>query len=234
MLPLAIHPPKSTANQLAQVLNDERSLFYLRALIKNILVGTARCKCDGLPVDWKEEVMDMLSSTSAMKGISWLGVTGNKLPNNQRVIVFSPKTYPNMKAAKWQKWASMSIPFFFKPIIVDSGWNVLVVYICFRWYCGWWRFQYELSIDMFDWKDSIGSRIPIYSYTLVSDWTRRNNLSFDQLKTKLALHRGLLVHLENYVGAFYNFIMENLNQSDLTKDDYRHRSISSELVSAKD
>ena len=160
-----------------------------------------------------------------------LYVTGTSL-NNQRVIVFSNETYPNMKVRDAVR-ASMSIPFFFKPIIVDSVGNVLKKPITgFHDIVVDGGFIANYPIDMFDWKDSIGSRIP-NPHTLGFRLDTKEQLEHDR-QNKVGLAPWPVESFRNYVGAFYNFIMENLNRSNLTQDDWsRTVSISSELVGAK-
>lgn len=160
-----------------------------------------------------------------------LYVTGTSL-NNQRVLVFSHETYPNMKVRDAVR-ASMSIPFFFKPITIDSGGHVLKKPI--NGFCDIvvdGGFIANYPIDLFDWRDANGNRVANAS-TLGFRLDTQNQFEYDQ-QNKGGLAPWPIDSFRNFVGAFYNFIMENLNRSNLNQADWdRTVSISSELVGAK-
>jgi NTE family protein len=160
-----------------------------------------------------------------------LYVTGTSL-NNQRVIVFSHETYPNMKVRDAVR-ASMSLPFFFKPVIIDSVGHVLKKSNqTFYDIVVDGGFIANYPIDLFDKKDSSGKRIP-NSNTLGFRLDTKNQLEYDK-QGKGVLAPWPIRSFKNYVGAFFNFIMENLNRPNLTPDDWsRTIAISSELVGAK-
>ena len=69
-------------------------------------------------IDKKLETDEITFAQLNQAGRPALYVTGTSL-NNQRVIVFSHESYPDMKVRDAVR-ASMSIPFFFKPVIIDS------------------------------------------------------------------------------------------------------------------
>jgi NTE family protein len=160
-----------------------------------------------------------------------LYVTGTSL-NNQQVLIFSHESYPNMKVRDAVR-ASMSIPFFFKPIIIDSVGSVLK------------RPNYtnhdivvdggfiaNYPIDLFDAIDSSGNRIPNPA-TLGFRLDTGDQLDHDRQK-KSGLAPWPILTFRNYVGAFFNYIMENLNRPNLTEADWdRTIAIRSSLVGAK-
>jgi NTE family protein len=160
-----------------------------------------------------------------------LYVTGTSL-NNQRVIIFSHETYPNMKVRDAVR-ASMSIPFFFKPVIIDSVGHVLnKPEIHEHDFVVDGGFIANYPIDLFDQKDSSGKRIPNPN-TLGFRLDTKNQLEYDRLNKNM-LAPWPIRSFRNYVGAFFNFVMENLNRPALTPEDWsRTIAISSELVGAK-
>ena len=86
-------------------------------------------------------------------------------------------------------------------------------------------------IDLFDTKDSTNKRIS-NPYTLGFRLDTHEQLGYDLERKGLA---PVTVHTtKNYVGAFFNFIMENLNRANLTDADWQRTvSIKAELVGPK-
>jgi NTE family protein len=152
-----------------------------------------------------------------------LYVTGTSL-NHQKVIVFSHESYPNMKVKDAIR-ISMSTPFFFKAIFIDSVGNVLKNRKS--------KMDYDIMvdggfisnypIDLFDTKDSTGLRIA-NSNTLGFRMDTEAQLRYDELGLGLAPIK--IKSLKNYIGAFYNFIMENMKRAWLTEEDW-NRTVSS-------
>jgi NTE family protein len=161
-----------------------------------------------------------------------LFVTGTSL-NNQKVIVFSYETYPSMMVKDAIR-ISMSIPFFFRAVFIDSAGHVLkkkkerAITHDIMVDGG---FISNYPIDLFDAKDSTNHRIPNL-YTLGFRLDTPEQQGYDMEKKGLA---PIPVHsTKNYVGAFFNFIMENLNRSNLTDADWQRTvSIKAELVGPK-
>ena len=160
-----------------------------------------------------------------------LYVTGTSL-NNQRVIVFSHETYPNMNVREAVR-ASMSIPFFFKPVIIDSSGHLLKKPMKDHHHDivvdGGFIANYP--IELFDSIAQDGNRISNPA-TLGIRLDTPGQLEFDKQQKGLAPWP--VYSFRNFVGAFYNFILENLNRSNLTAADWnRTIAIRSELVGAK-
>jgi NTE family protein len=160
-----------------------------------------------------------------------LYVTGTSL-NNQKVIVFSHETYPDMKVKDAIR-ISMSIPFVFQAVFIDSAGRILDK----KERSG----NYDIMVDggfisnfpiqLFDDRDST-NRYIANPFTLGFRMDAKDQLAFDQQRKGLA---PVPVHsLKNYIGAFFNFIMENLNRANLTEQDWdRTVSISAERVGPK-
>lgn len=161
-----------------------------------------------------------------------LYVTGTSL-NNQKVIVFSYETYPDMMVKDAIR-ISMSIPFFFRAVFIDTTGHVLkkkkdrAVKHDIMVDGG---FITNYPIDLFDATDSTNRRIP-NPHTLGFRLDTPKQLEYDEEGKGLA---PVTVHsTKNYVGAFFNFIMENLNRSNLTDADWQRTvSIRAELVGPK-
>jgi NTE family protein len=166
-----------------------------------------------------------------MKNYRDLYVTGTSL-NNQKVIVFSYETYPNMKVKDAIR-ISMSTPFFFQAVFIDSVGQVLPKRKA--------KVDYDIMVDggfitnfpihLFDTKDSINNRIANPN-TLGFRMDSKDQLEYDKQGKGLA---PVPVHsVVNFISAFFNFIMENMNRAELTPEDWaRTVSISAERVGAK-
>jgi NTE family protein len=152
-----------------------------------------------------------------------LYVTGTSL-NNQKIIVFSYETYPDMMVKDAIR-ISMSIPFFFRAVFIDASGHVLgkkkerVVPHDIMVDGG---FIANYPIDLFDAIDSTHTRIPNPN-TLGFRLDTPEQVGYDLEKKGLA--PVTVQSTKNYVGAFFNFIIENLNRANLTAADW-HRTVS--------
>ena len=187
---------------------------------------------------WTERVIKIKTGDSNItfkqlhnRGFIDLYITGTSL-NNQKVIVFSHESYPNMKVKDAVR-ISMSVPFFFKAIFIDSTGRVLKNRKT--------NLKYDIMvdggiignfpIDLFDTYDSTGKRIPNPN-TLGFRLDTKNQLQHDKLNMGIAPVN--VQSLPNFVGAFFNFIMENLNRANLNEEDWKRTiSIHAELVGPK-
>jgi NTE family protein len=161
-----------------------------------------------------------------------LYVTGTSI-NNQKTIVFSHETYPTMKVKDAIR-ISMSIPFFFRAVFIDPRGHVLDKKEAVG--------NYDIMVDgglvanfpiqLFDMIDTAANMRVSNPHTLGFRLDAKNQLEYDRLNKGLAP-----VHIEslrNYVGAFYNYIHENMNRAGLNEDDWaRTVSIVAERVGPK-
>jgi NTE family protein len=165
-----------------------------------------------------------------LKGFKDIYVTGTSL-SNQRLIVFSYETYPDMKVKDAVR-ISMSIPLYFEAVIIDSAGHViskrdakphddLVVD---------GGFTGNFPITVFD---SLTSEKRIANdKTLGLRIDSPEQLAFD--RTGRGLAPIPISKFHSYIGAFYNYVIENLNRSQLTEEDWKRTvSISSGDIGPK-
>jgi NTE family protein len=146
-----------------------------------------------------------------------LYVTGTNL-SAQKMVIFSAETFPNMKVRDAVR-ISMSIPLYFQAVRIDSVGRVLDIRRDHRG---------DVFVD-----GGLTGNFPLQMFdSLATDGTRRINLStvglridtpaqiqYDEGKQGLAPHQ--IINLKNYVASMYSYIIENLNRSQLTEDDWR-------------
>ena len=146
------------------------------------------------------------------RGFKDLYTTGTCL-NKQRLVIFSRESYPTMKIKDAVR-ISMSIPFYFEAVFLDSMGNIIS------------NPKQKQGLDVMVDGGFIGN-FPIHIFdTMTANF---NTLGFridsdDQIKndakdqTLAAMPVG---NLKEYVNAFYNMIIENLNRQQLTKEDWQ-------------
>lgn len=164
-------------------------------------------------------------------GFKDLYVTGTSL-NNQKLIVFSKENYPDMKIKDAVR-ISMSIPLYFEALMIDSAGNVLGKRNKHT--------NYDLMVDggftgnfpisIFDSLSYDQHRIP-HRQTLGLRIDTPEQIAYD------ASEKGLspipINHFRNYLAAFYNYVIENLNRNSLTNEDWQRTvSISSGHIGPK-
>jgi NTE family protein len=178
--------------------------------------------------NWLEEVIENKTGNADItfaelyaKGFKDLYVTGTSL-NNQKLIVFSRASYPNMKVKDAVR-ISMSIPLYFEALIIDSAGHVVSRRDAKRYHDivvdGGLTGNFPITI--FD-SASINHRV-INTSTLGLRIDTPEQIAYDTASKGIApipIHR-----FKTYVGAFYNFVIENLNRSQLTAADWK-RSVS--------
>jgi NTE family protein len=146
------------------------------------------------------------------RGFKDLYTTGTCL-NKQRLVIFSRESYPTMKVKDAVR-ISMSIPFYFEAVFLDSMGNIIS------------NPKQKQGLDVMVDGGFIGN-FPIHIFDTMK--TNFNTLGFridsdDQIKndandqTLAAMPVG---NLKEYVNAFYNMIIENLNRQQLTKEDWQ-------------
>jgi NTE family protein len=167
------------------------------------------------------------------RGFKKLYVTATSL-NHQKLLVFSYESYPKMKVRDAVR-ISMSIPFYFEAVIIDSIGNVvnrknfqpehdLVVD---------GGFTGNFPITIFD-----STRVDGEPIRIINKSTLGLRIDTPQQIEYDASGKGLapvpISRFKNYTAAFYNYIIENLNRGSLSKNDWsRTVSISSGDIGPK-
>jgi NTE family protein len=156
------------------------------------------------------------------KGFKDLYVTGTCL-NKQSLIIFSHETYPNMKIRDAVR-ISISIPLYFEAVFIDSNGSIVH------------HPKNKTGLDiMVDGGFIANFPIRIFDSTRFTDATKPNEYSVNRQTLGFRIDReeqiekdktgaglaSIEIHsFGEYIGAFYNIIIENLNRQTLTKDDW--------------
>lgn len=196
--------------------------------------GKAFAKWLGNIIEHKTGDADITFRQLHDRGFRDLYVTGTSL-NNQKLVVFSYKTYPDMKIRDAVR-ISMSIPLYFEAVCIDAAGRV----IDNRKATG----NYDIMVDggftgnfpifLFDslvTTNGVAQRIP-NPRTLGFRIDTPGQIAYDIDRKGIAPVP--IGRFKNYMGAFYNFVIENLNRSSLTPEDWQRTvSISSGNVGPK-
>ena len=147
------------------------------------------------------------------KGFKDLYITGTCL-NKQQLIIFSHETYPTMKVKDAVR-ISMSVPLYFEAVFIDrdgkvihhpkqkEGLDVMVD----------GGFTGNFPIRMFDMLSQ--TNLSTLGFRVDSDEQIKNDR---ERKNIAAMPIG---NLKQYMNAFYNMIIENLNRQQLTEADWK-------------
>jgi NTE family protein len=149
------------------------------------------------------------------KGFKDLYITGTCL-NRQQLIIFSNKTYPHMKVKDAVR-ISMSIPLYFEAVFIDSIGNVVRKPKKKESYEG-----LDLMVD-----GGIMGNFPIHIFDSAG-YKNPATLGFridsdEQIQNDLGDKRLAFMPVKNfkqYMAAFYNVVMENLNRQQLKIEDW--------------
>ena len=133
--------------------------------------------------------------------------------NNQRVLVFSADTYPHMRIADAVR-ASMSVPFYFKPVIIDCQGKVLTRCPPGE-YC-------DICVD-----GGVNANFPLHVFD--ADGFRPGTLglridSAEQIahdKISPGMRSFEVMRFRDFVTAFYVYVLESNNRSLLTPEDWQ-------------
>ncbi len=150
--------------------------------------------------------------------------------NKQKLVVFSRETYPEMKVKDAVR-ISMSIPFYFEGVFIDEKGRVYK------------DNDPSKNLDIVA-DGGITGNFPIFLFDEInaSDGTRIPNpyslgfrIDTDEQILGDSLSIGLIplpiTSLSEYIGAFYTYVIESLNRSNLTPEDWdRTVSISSKGI----
>jgi len=147
------------------------------------------------------------------KGFKSLYVTGTCI-NKQKLVIFSHETFPKMKVKDAVR-ISMSIPLYFEAVFIDNvgrvinhpkqtdGLDVMVD----------GGFIGNFPIRIFD-------SLPNFNYSTLGFRIDRDEQIINDtgIKNIAPLPVG---NINQYIGAFYNIIIENLNRQQLTDEDWQ-------------
>lgn len=165
-------------------------------------------------------------------GFKELYITATCL-NRQKLLVFSSESYPLMKIKDAVR-ISMSVPLYFEAVFIDSTGKVI---------------DRPMDTDHLDlvMDGGITANYPIFLFDSVQANAQRianpatlgiridtnEQIAFDQDgKSGLAQHR--INSMQDYIEAFYVYVLENLNRPQLTADDWaRTVSVSSAGIGPK-
>ncbi|MBT1709708.1 patatin-like phospholipase family protein [Fulvivirgaceae bacterium PWU5] len=160
-----------------------------------------------------------------------LYVTGTSL-NHQKLLVFSHEHYPDMKVKDAVR-ISMSIPLYFEAVCIDSVGRVVDhrqattrddIMVD-------GGFMGNYPIFLFDSIPVPGTRIAA-SHTLGFRIDTPEQIRYDTSRNGLAPID--IDRFNQYLGAFYSYVLENLNRSGLTDADWKRTvSISSGTIGPK-
>ena len=169
---------------------------------------------------WLEKLIDQKTGNAEItfeelhaKGYRDLYVTGTCL-NKQELVVFSYQTYPKMKVKEAVR-ISASIPLYFEAVFIDKegkvirhpkqkeGLNIMVD----------GGFTGNFPIRMFDSSNQINTST--IGFRIDSDDQIKNDR---ESNTIAPMPVG---NFKQYMAAFYNIIVENLNRQQLTKEDWQ-------------
>jgi NTE family protein len=163
-----------------------------------------------------------------------LYVTGTSL-NQQRLLVFSNESFPDMKIKDAVR-ISMSIPLYFEALFIDSTGRVIDK----KQASG----NYHIAVD-----GGLMGNFPIFIFdrqtgekgtsgrvadpsTIGLRIDTPEQISYDIQRKGIAPMP--INHFRNYMSAFYNYVLENLNRGSLTPEDWQRTvSISSGDVGPK-
>jgi NTE family protein len=188
---------------------------------------------------WIEGIIDNKTGNSEItfeelhaSGFPDLYVTGTSL-NRQRLIVFSRNNYPDMKVKDAVR-ISVSIPLYFQAVCIDStgriksrrkDWTPMDDIMVDGGFTG------NFPITMFDSLSMTNVRIP-NPCTVGLRIDVPDQIDHDRNRKGLAPVK--IQSFKNYMGAFYSYVIENLNRQTLTPDDWsRTISISSGSIGPK-
>ncbi|HEV7347120.1 patatin-like phospholipase family protein [Telluribacter sp.] len=210
--------------------NDGRFLFFGGLVRLNKMYGWYRGDAF---TKWLSDIIesktgnpDITFEELSQKGYKDLYVTGTCL-NKQKLIVFSKESYPRMKIKDAVR-ISMSIPFYFKAVLIDSTGAVHK------------KADPTQKLDVVVDGGLLGN-FPIFLFDQVlTDSTNRkhripdfktlgiridSDLQIQNDSTSRELASLEIKNMQDYVSAFYVLILENLNRNELTEEDWA-RSIS--------
>jgi NTE family protein len=168
-------------------------------------------------ISGKTENADITFEELHKKGFKDLYVTGTCL-NKQKLIIFSYETFPKMKLKDAVR-ISMSIPLYFESVFIDKDGNVI--------HHPKQKEGLDIMVD-----GGFTGNFPIKIFdtdTNHNEATLGFRIDSDEQITNDRGSKNIapvpVGNLKQYMNAFYNMVIENLNRQQLTPDDWK-RTIS--------
>lgn len=173
--------------------------------------------------NWLEKIIEAKTGNNDItflelknRGFKELYITGTNL-NLQKLVVFSHQNFPNMKVKDAVR-ISISIPLYFEPLYLDTSGNIVerpkdkkVAHVLLDG-----GFIANYPIHLFD---TISNERKINPHTLGFRIDSDAQINYDSTQKGLAPMP--IDNLQQYLGAFYNIIIENLNRQTLSKEDWQ-------------
>lgn len=196
--------------------------------------GTAFIKWLEQLIEEKTGDKDITFAQLAQKGYKELYITGTCL-NKQKLLIFSAQTYPDMKIKDAVR-ISMSVPIYFEAVFIDQDGKVYKKPNA--------KENLDVVVDggiignfpifMFDsiaYKDGNPYRIP-NTKTIGVRIDSEEQIKNDTIAPELV---AMPIHnMTDYIHAFYILILENLNRTTLTAEDWKRTiSVSDTGISPK-
>jgi len=219
-------------NTRIQKFNDGRFIFFggLSRLNRRYgwYRGIAFTKWVSRIIAQKTRDADITFRQLHERGFRDLYITGTSI-NNQKLVIFSFETYPDMKVRDAVR-ISVSIPLYFEPVCVDQWGTVVDPKRA--------KVPYDIMVDggftgnfpiwVFD--SVAGEKVDPHTLGFRIDSPAQ--ISYDTTSQRLAPVP--VDKLGNYIGGIYNYVIENLNRSSLSEADWtRTVSISSGNIGPK-
>jgi NTE family protein len=166
-----------------------------------------------------------LHQLSGQNNFRDLYITGTSL-TRQRAVVFSYESYPHMRIKDAVR-ISMSIPLFFQAVLIDSSGKVVerksnqqegVEVMVDGGIIANFPIQLFDSTRYIAGQELVENAYMFNEQTLGIRLDRAEQILYDEQHLKLAPYR--VQRFTDYIGAFYNIIIESLNRTNLTQKDY--------------
>ena len=170
----------------------------------------------GKIIEGKTGNADITFEELRRKGFKDLYVTGTSL-TKQKPVIFSRETHPGMKVRDAVR-ISISIPFYFEPVFIDSNGKVL--------YHPKQKQGLDVLVD-----GGIIENFPIHIFDKATPdlntigFRMDHDAQIESDKLDRALAEMQVGNLNEYFKAFYSIVVENLNRQKLTDIDWQ-RTIS--------
>ncbi len=164
---------------------------------------------------------DITFSQLSGKGYKELYITGTCL-NKQKLLIFSAKTYPNMKIKDAVR-ISMSVPMYFEAVFIDQEGKVYKKHHA--------KDNLDVVVD-----GGVIGNFPIFMFDSMS-YLSGKPMRIPNMKTigvridsELQIKNDSLTqelismpvdNISDYLNAFYILILENLNRNTLTAEDWK-------------
>jgi NTE family protein len=181
--------------------------------------GEAFSKWLGQIIKAKTGKIDITFRELHDQGYKDLYVTGTSL-NRQRLVVFSYENYPDMKVKDAVR-ISMSIPLYFEAVCIDSLGHVQDIKTA--------RGNYDIMVDggftgnfpitLFDSVVKDSTTVKSNPQTMGLRLDTDEQIDYDRNGKGLAPMS--VEKFNDYIGAFYTYVIENLNRSTLTPADWK-------------